>query len=174
MTDSKDSVSKSFEMMEKAMEKAWDMWRMGLNSFTAAQEQIESMTLKQLDQNKATRNELMKMEDEAQKQIRRNQEQMQKMVEDAVNNAYSQAEKANQDMVATLTEQVDYMMKQLKQNQDQMQNMIKESVLNTYLQSEKKQYNAIANLTNQVEDLTKKMINVSSQLQKMNKKTEGK
>ena len=174
MIDNKDSVTKSFEMMEKAMEKAWDMWKMGLNSFTSAQEQIENMTRKQLDQNMAARNELIKMEDGVQKQIRRNQEQLQKMVEDAVNKAYAQAEKSNQDMVAALTGQVDLKMQQLKQSQDQIQNMIKETVLNTYLQSEKNQYNAITNLTNQVEDLTKKMINLSSQVQKITKKAETK
>lgn len=174
MIDNQDSVTKSFEMMEKAMEKAWDMWKMGLNSFTAAQEQIENMTRKQLDQNMVARNELIKMEDGVQKQIRRNQEQLQKMVEDAVNKAYAQAEKSNQDMVTALTGKVDLKMQQLKQSQDQIQNMIKETVLNTYLQSEKNQYNAITNLTNQVEDLTKKMINLSSQVQKITKKAETK
>lgn len=174
MVDYKESVITSFEMMEKAMEKAWDMWKMGFASLTSAQEQIENITRKQLDQNKAARDEFIKMEDNVQKQIYQNQEQLQKMVQEAINKAYTQAEKTNQDMADILNGQVDVMMTQLKQNQDQMQNMIKETVLNTYLQSEKNQYNAISDLTNQVEALTKKMINLSSQIQKISKNTENK
>lgn len=174
MIDYKDSMNASFEMMEKALEKAWDMWKMGINSFTAAQEQIESITRKQLEQNKTAQDEFIKMEDNVKKQIYQNQEQLQKMVQEAVSKAYAQAEKTNQDMAAILNGQVDVMMGQLKQNQDQIQNMIKETVLNTYLQSEKSHYRAITNLTNQVEELTKKMINLSSQVQKITKNAESK
>ncbi|MEN6349990.1 MAG: hypothetical protein ABFD08_11415 [Syntrophomonas sp.] len=174
MADYKDNLTTSFEVMEKAMEKAWDMWRKGINSFTTAQEQIESITRKQLDQNKNARDEFVKMEDSMQKQIYHNQEQLQKMVQEAVSKAYAQAEKTNQDMAAALNGQVDVMMTQMKQNHNQMQNMIKETVLNTYLQSEKNQYDAIANLTNQVEALTKKMINLSGQIKKITKNEEDK
>lgn len=172
MIDNQDSISKSLEVFEKAMEKAWEMWRMGLTSFTAAQEQVENMVKQQLDQSITARSEFFKMENDVQQQIRSNQEQLQKMVEEAVDKAYSRADQANQDMVAALTAQVDILMSQIKQNQDQMHNMIKETVLNTFLQSEKNQYNAISGLTNQVEDLSKKLINMSSQIQKINKKTD--
>lgn len=174
MTDYKDNLKTSYEMMEKAMEKAWDMWKKGISSVTAAQEQIESITRKQLDQNKAARDEFIKMEENMQKQTHHNQEQIQKMVQEAVSKAYAQAEKSNQDMAAILNEQVDVMMTQMKQNHNQMQNMIKETVLNTYLQSEKNQYDAIANLTNQVEALTKKTINLTGQIQKITKNAENK
>lgn len=167
--NSQDNLTKSYEMMEKAMEKAWDMWKMGLTSFTSVQEQIENMTRQQFEQNKTARTKMVEMEAERQKQVSRSQEQLRQMVEEAVSRTYAQAEKANQDMVAALTGQVDFVIDQLKQYQDQTHNMIKETVLNTYLQNEKKQYNAIASLTKQVEDLTKKMINMSSQIQKLGK-----
>lgn len=167
--NSQDNLTKSYEMMEKAMEKAWDMWKMGLTSFASVQEQIENMTRQQFEQNKTARTKMVEMEAERQKQVSRSQEQLRQMVEEAVARTYTQAEKANQDMVAALTGQVDFVIDQLKQYQDQTHNMIKETVLNTFLQNEKKQYNAITSLTKQVEDLTKKMINMSSQIQKLGK-----
>ncbi len=172
MLNNGENLSKSFDMMQKTMENAWEMWNKGLASFATVQEQFENMAKQQLDQNKAARDELFKMEDDVQKQLRSNREQLQKMVEEAVNKAVAEADKANQNMVASLTAQVDTMMKQIKQNQDQTQHMLKETILNTYLQSEKNQYNSINNLTNQVEELSKKMINMSGQIQKMYRKTE--
>ncbi|MDD4775382.1 MAG: hypothetical protein PHG75_02640 [Syntrophomonas sp.] len=169
MMNNQDSLTKSYELMEKAMEKAWDMWKMGLTSFTSVQEQIENLTKQQFEQNKSARSKMMEMEDERQKLMTGNQEQLRQMVEEAVGKTYAQAQKANEEMAAALNKQVDMVIQQMKQYQDQTHNMLKETVLNTYLQSEKKQYSAIANLTNQVEDLTKKMISMSTQIQKMGK-----
>jgi len=170
MIDKNDSVSKSFAMMENAMEKAWEMWKVGLTSFAAAQEQIENITRKQLEQNNAWIGELVKMDSEVQKQVRRNQEQLQNMVELAVTKTLAQVDQANKDMGEALVRQVDFLIQQTRQNQDQMQRMVKETVLDAYLAGEKKQYEAIAKLTNQVEDMMKKMINLSSQVQEINKK----
>ena len=172
MLNNNENLSKSFEMMQKAMENAWEMWNKGFASFTAVQEQFENLAKQQLDQNRVARDELFKMEDDVQHQIRNNREQLQNMMEEAVKRAMAQADKSNQNLVTSLTGQVETLMNQIKQNQDQMQHMIKETVLNTYLQSEKNQYNAISNLTNQVEDLSKKMINMTSQIQKMYRKAE--
>ncbi|MEQ8201751.1 MAG: hypothetical protein ABRQ24_10075 [Syntrophomonadaceae bacterium] len=173
MLNNSDNLSKSFEMMEKAMENAWEMWKKGLASFTAVQDQFENMARQQLDQNRAARDELFRMEDDVQKQIRSNQEQLQKMVEGAVTKALEQADKSNQDLVAALTAQVGALMGQVKQNQDQIQHMIKETVLSSYLKREKDQYNAISTLTNQVEELSKKMISMSGQIQKIGRKTDN-
>ena len=172
MLNNNDNLSKSFEMMQKAMESAWEMWNKGLASFTTVQEQFENIAKQQLDQNKVARDELFKIEDDVQKQFRSNREQLQKMVEEAVNKAVTEADRTNQNMVASLTAQVETLMRQIKQNQDQTQHMLKETILNTYLQSEKNQYQSINKLTNQVEDLSKKMINMTSQIQKMYRQTE--
>lgn len=174
MLNNNENLSKSFEMMQKAMENAWEMWNKGFVSFTAVQEQFENLAKQQLDQNRVARDELFKMEDDVQQQIRSNREQLQNMMEEAIKKAIAQADKSNQSMVTALTSQVEALINQMKQNQDQMQHMIKETVLNTYLQSEKNQYNAISNLTNQVEDLSKKMIKMTSQMQKMYRNTEEK
>lgn len=173
MINNTDNLSKSFEMMEQAMENAWMMWKQGMTSFNAVQEQFENMVRQQLDQNRATRDELFKMEGDVGQKFRSNQEQLQKMVEDAVHSALERGDQANQNMINTLTGQVETLMRQVKQNQDQVQHLLKETVLNTYLQSEKNQYNAISTLTNQVEELSKKMINMSGQIQKMYRKKDA-
>ena len=82
--NNQDSLTKSYELMEKAMEKAWDMWKMGLTSFTSVQEQIENLTKQQFEQNKSARGKLIEMEDERQKLMTSSQEQLRQMVEEAV------------------------------------------------------------------------------------------
>lgn len=174
MVDYNENLSKSFDMMEKAMENSWEMWKKGLSSITAIQEQFETMAKQQLDQNRAARDEFFRMEGDMETQIRSNQERLQNMVEDAVSKALAGADKTNKDLATALTAQVEALMAQVKQNQDQTQRMLKETVLNSYLQGEKNQYNAIVTLTDQVEDLSKKMINMSGQLQKMYRETDDK
>ena len=107
MTDNKESLLKSFNMIENSMEKMWDMWLVSLGSLSWTQEQIENMCRQQLDQNKAGREEMMKLIEDLSKQMRRNQEQFQKMVEEAVMNTYEHINYNNQSLVADLTKKVD-------------------------------------------------------------------
>ena len=58
MVENKQKLAKSFGMIDNSMEKMWDMWLVSLGSLASTQEQIENMTRKQLDQNKAAREEL--------------------------------------------------------------------------------------------------------------------
>src|SRR5665647_3914269 len=84
MTDNKESLVKSFSMIEDSMEKMWDMWLVDLHSFSSTQEQIENMGRNQLDQNKAIREGLIKMAEDSGKQMHENQAQFRKMVEEAI------------------------------------------------------------------------------------------
>ena len=114
MSDNKESLAKSFNMIENSMEKMWDMWLVSLGSLSWTQEQIENMTRKQLDQNKAARDELIKLVEDLSKQMRRNQEQFQKMVEEAVMNTYEHINYANQSLISDLTKKVDDLSKKVE------------------------------------------------------------
>jgi len=107
MANNKVNMTKSLNMMENSMEKMWDMWLVGLGSISWAQEQIENMTRKQLDQNKAAREEMMKFVEELARQTRRNQEQFQQMVEEAVVSAYDQVNGANQQIIKDMTKKAE-------------------------------------------------------------------
>ncbi|MEQ8235912.1 MAG: hypothetical protein ABRQ23_03955 [Syntrophomonadaceae bacterium] len=107
MAENKDSLMKSFSMIENSLEKMWDMWLVSLGSLSWTQDQIENMTRKQLDQNKAAREEMIKLVEDLSKQMRRNQEQFQTIVEEAVMNTYEQINVTNKDMFSDLTKKVE-------------------------------------------------------------------
>lgn len=111
MADSKENLTRSFNMMENSMEKMWDMWLVGLGSISWAQEQMENMTRKQLDQNKMAREEMIKLVEDLAMQTRKNQEQFQKMVEEAVINTYDQINVANHQLIQDLSKKVDELTK---------------------------------------------------------------
>ena len=113
MTDNKESLAKSFNMIENSMEKMWDMWLVSLGSLSWTQEQMENMTRKQLDQNKAAREEMIKLVEDLSKQTRRNQEQFQKVVEEAVMNTYEHINYTNQNLIGDLQKKVDDLGKKL-------------------------------------------------------------
>lgn len=114
MSDNKESLAKSFNMIENSMEKMWDMWLVSLGSLSWTQEQIENMTRKQLDQNKSAREELIKLVEDLSKQMRRNQEHFQKMVEEAVMNTYEHINYANQNLISDLAKKVDDLSKKVE------------------------------------------------------------
>jgi polyhydroxyalkanoate synthesis regulator phasin len=107
MKDNKKNLAKSFNMIDNSMEKMWDMWLVSLGSLSSTQEQIEDMTRKQLDQNKAAREEMLKLVEDLSKQMRRNQEQFQKIVEETVMNTYEHINYTNQSLIGDLSKKVD-------------------------------------------------------------------
>ncbi|MCX5779930.1 MAG: hypothetical protein NTV45_03750 [Firmicutes bacterium] len=114
MTDNKESLAKSFKMIDNSMEKMWDMWLVSLGSLSGTQEQLENMTRKQLDQNKEARVELIKLVENLSKDMRGSQEQFQKMVEETVKNTYEQISSASQAHIAELTKKVEELAKKVE------------------------------------------------------------
>lgn len=113
MTDNKKGLAKSFNLIENSMEKMWDMWLVSLGSLTWTQEQMENMTRKQLDQNKAAREEMIILVEDLNKQAHINQEQFQKVVEEAVMNTYEHINYTNQELIGDLQKKVDDLTKKL-------------------------------------------------------------
>lgn len=107
MNDTKEGLEKSFTMIENSMEKMWDMWIQSLGRFSGNQEQMETMTKKLRDQNKAAREELIKLVEDLSAQTRRNQEQFQKVVEESVTRTYQQINTNTQELMGDLSKRVE-------------------------------------------------------------------
>jgi F0F1-type ATP synthase membrane subunit b/b' len=88
MADNQDNLARSFDIIGESIDRMWLTWQASLGSFSGMQEQLENMTRNQLNQNKSAREEWIKMVEELGKQTRRNQEQFQQMVQDAIRNSY--------------------------------------------------------------------------------------
>lgn len=89
-----ETVTKTFATIDTMMEKFWDMWLVGLGSISWTQEQFDNMLKKYLEQSQVVRDENSKVIDELMKQVKNNQAQMQKMIQEAVNTALENAEPA--------------------------------------------------------------------------------
>jgi F0F1-type ATP synthase membrane subunit b/b' len=113
MAATKESLAKSFDMIDDSMEKMWDMWLVSLGSLSGTQEQLENMTRKQLDQNKAARQELIKLVEDLSKEMRGSQEQFQKMVEETVKSTYEQISSSSQAHIAELAKKVEELAKKV-------------------------------------------------------------
>ncbi len=89
-----ETAAKTFATMDMMMEKFWDMWLVGMGSISWTQDQFDNMLKKYLEQSQAAREENSKVIDELMKQVKNNQVQMQKMIQEAVNSALENAEPA--------------------------------------------------------------------------------
>src|SRR5665647_967318 len=99
MIDNKVSLAQSLSLIDNSMDKMWDMWLVSLGSLSWTQDQIDDMTRKQLDQNQAARQDMLKLVEDLHKQMRRNQEQYHKMVEETVMNTYQHINYTNQSLI---------------------------------------------------------------------------
>ncbi|MCX5779929.1 MAG: hypothetical protein NTV45_03745 [Firmicutes bacterium] len=111
MSDNKVNLAQSFGMIDNSMDKMWDMWLGSLGSLSWTQDQIDDITRKQLDQNQAARQDMLKLVEDLSKQMRRNQEQFHKMVEETVMNTYQHINYTNQSLMSNLTKKADELAK---------------------------------------------------------------
>lgn len=111
--NSKEELSKTLAIGEDYVERIWDMWLVTLGSFSWSQEQIENMAKKYLDQQKITREESIKIVEELMTQAKKNQSQMQKMIEDAVMGAFENVKMPYVNTVDELTKKVEELSKKV-------------------------------------------------------------
>lgn len=83
-----EKIMKSFAMTDDMVEKFWEMWQLSLGSLSWTQEQFETMAKKYLEQRKVAREESSTVMEQLIKQVKNNQVQMQKMVQQAVNTTF--------------------------------------------------------------------------------------
>lgn len=110
---SNENITKTFAMLENSSEKLWDMWLVTLGSMSWSQEQIENMGRKYLEQRKVAREEANKVIDELTNQAKKNQQQMQKMIQEAVINAFDNLEIPTFNYIDELSKKVDDLSKKV-------------------------------------------------------------
>jgi len=110
---SNENINKTFAMLENSTEKLWDMWLVTLGSMSWTQEQIENMGSKYLEQRKVAREEANKVMEELTNQAKKNQQQMQKMIQEAVANAFDNLEIPTFTYIDELSKKVDELSKKV-------------------------------------------------------------
>ncbi len=88
MADNQENLAKSFELIGDSLNRMWLMWQSSLKNVAWAQEQLENMTRTQLENNKALREEWLKLVEDLGQQTRRNQEQFQTMLQEVIESSY--------------------------------------------------------------------------------------
>ncbi|MGE5391305.1 MAG: phasin family protein [Deltaproteobacteria bacterium] len=109
----KENFVKSFALADASSEKMWDMWLVTLGSLSWSQEQIENMARKYLDQRKIARDENNKLVEELMAQAKKNQQQMQKMIQEAVTNAFENMDIPTFNYIDDLTKKVEELTKKV-------------------------------------------------------------
>ncbi len=92
-----EKLNQAFAVTDNMLEKLWDMWLVGLGSMSWSQEQAEGMAKKYLEQRKNMREESTKVVEEMMSQVKKNQIQMQTMIQEAVKVAFENVEMPNFD-----------------------------------------------------------------------------
>ena len=110
---SNENITKTFAILENSSEKLWDMWLVTFGSMSWSQEQIENMGRKYLEQRKVAREEANKVIDELTNQAKKNQQQMQKMIQEAVINAFDNLEIPTFNYIDELSKKVDDLSKKV-------------------------------------------------------------
>lgn len=89
MASSFDSISRYMEMSTNIYEKVWDMWMIGMGSFTWGQDQMSDYYKTYLDRIQLANSENAKASEDILKQVKDSQNQMRTIVEESVNAAFS-------------------------------------------------------------------------------------
>lgn len=110
-----ETLAKSFSILEGSVDKMWDMWLMSLGSFSWSQEQMEIAIRKYLDESKIAREDASKLIEELTIQTKNNQKQFQKMVQEAVTNAFENINIPTFNYIDNLSKQVDELSKRVQQ-----------------------------------------------------------
>jgi len=111
----KDVVENAFTVAENMTDKYWDMWLVGLGSVSWSQEQLDTMIKKYNEQIKIAREENIKVIEELVQQVKKNQMQMQNMIQDAVKAAMENIEIPNFNTLEELQKKVDELSKKVEQ-----------------------------------------------------------
>lgn len=108
-----EKLNQTFAVTDNMLEKMWDMWLVGLGSMSWSQEQAENMVRKYLEQRKNAREENTKVVEELMSQVKKNQIQMQTMIQEAVKVAMENVEMPNFDYM-DMTKKLDELTKKVE------------------------------------------------------------
>lgn len=103
----KYNLAETFASADHMAEKFWDMWLVGLGSVSWTQEQLENLMGQYLEQRKTAREENIKIIEELTRQVKSNQLQMQKMMQDAVTAALENVEFPTYNLFTQMNQKVE-------------------------------------------------------------------
>ncbi len=109
-----DNYKKSFAVADSVIEKFWDMWLIGLGSISWSQEQFNNMMKTYMDRSKLAREEGTKVTEELMNQVKNNQMQIQKMIQESVNAAMENVNIPNLNYFEELSKKIEELSKKVE------------------------------------------------------------
>jgi len=110
----KENYTKTFAMADSMIEKFWDMWLIGLGSISWTQEQFNNMMKTYMDRTKLAREESTKVTEELMNQVKNNQMQIQKMIQESVNAALENVNIPNLNYFEELNKKIEELAKKVE------------------------------------------------------------
>ncbi len=111
--NTKENFENAFSIAENSTERLWEAFLVTMGSMSWTQEQSENLFKKYLDQNKTARKEGSLLMEEVVNQARKNQQQIQKMIEEAVVGAFGNLDIPTFSYIEELSKKVDELSKKV-------------------------------------------------------------
>jgi len=109
----KENLENVFSFTESSTEKMWEVFFVSLGSMSWTQDQIQNLASKYLDQSKVNREEGIKLVEELAGQAKKNQQQMQEMIQEAVIGAFGNLDIPTFSYIDDLSKKVDELSKKV-------------------------------------------------------------
>jgi len=109
-----ENMTKMFAFAEEMMKKYWDMLLVSMGSISWTQEQAENMVKKYMEQNKLAREENMKLMEQVLEQVKKNQMEIQKMVQEAVKISFENANWENINVFSEMNKKINELAKKVE------------------------------------------------------------
>jgi len=111
--NTKENLETLFSNAESAAERLWEISLVTLGSMAWNQEQIENFFRKYLDQNKLARDESTRLMEEMFNQAKKNQQQIQTMIQDSVVGAFGKLDIPTLSYYEELAKKIDELSKKV-------------------------------------------------------------
>ena len=105
--NTKENLENLFSAAGSTAERLWEISLLALGSLAWNQEQVETLISKYLEQSKSAREEATKFAEELMNQAKRNQQQIQQMIEESVVGAFSKLDIPTFSYINNLGKKVD-------------------------------------------------------------------
>ena len=103
----KENMQNSFNLIDNSVQRMWDTWSINLENLSKIRSQFENMTKQQIEQNAAVHEEITRILSDIGTQMRRNQEEFQKMIQDFVMETFETVSTSGQSLTYKMPEKVE-------------------------------------------------------------------
>ncbi len=111
--NTKENFENAFSIAENSTERLWEAFLVTMGSMSWTQEQTDNLFRKYLDGNKTAREEGSRLMEEVVSQAKKNQQQIQKMIEEAVVGAFGNLDIPTFSYIEELSKKVDELSKKV-------------------------------------------------------------